>query len=325
MKILIPIIGLIIIAIVVVPQVLFTVDETESAIVTRFGEVQNVYTEPGLKIKAPFVDSVNKQEKRLLRVDIPVATLPDQEAQFLDIDAYVRYRITDPFQYFIRLRTELNAGQRVVDIVVSALRAQIGQHTREEIIGGRITIQEDGLPSVNPLLMEDGVPSRAAITRNVLEAASRSAQNEQWGIEIMDVRIMRADFPEGEIQNAVFQRMRTEREIQAQRLRATGEEEYLTRTADVDRQVEIIRAEAQEERDRLRGEGQAEAIRILADALEQDPELYSFLRSLEAYEETLDDNATLLLSPDSPLFQFLQGPNGMGEVLPPPAGEGATP
>ncbi|MEX2431094.1 MAG: protease modulator HflC [Dehalococcoidia bacterium] len=309
MKILIPFVILVVLVVIVLPQVLFKVDETQYAVITRFGEIREVYTEPGLKVKAPFVDAVNYLDNRILRVDILPSEIPDVDAQFLEIDAYVRYRIVDAQRFFVSLRTEDNAQRILNNITVGALRGEIGQRTQVEIIGGQITTSPEGLPIVDPLLTEEGIPSRAVITRNVLERARADAQNQNLGVELLDARIKRADFPE-EIAESVFERMRTERAILAQQLRAEGDEIFLTRTANVDRRVEVIRAEAQEQADTLRGQGQGEAIRILAAALEQDPELYAFLRSLETYENVLNENATLMLSPNSPLFQYLQDPSG---------------
>lgn len=309
MRILVALVVLLVIVVIVGLQAFYTVDETQYAVVTRFGEIEQVQQDPGLKVKAPFVDVVNYLDKRVLRVDIQPSTIPDVESQFLEIDAYVRYRIVDPVRFYVTVRTEQGAINRLNSIVVGALRGEIGQRTRVEIIGGEITINEEGLPIVEPLLTDEGIPSRAAITRNVLLRSQADAANQNLGIELLDARIKRADFPE-DIAEDVFERMRTERDIQAQRLRAEGEEEFLTLTADVDRRVEIIRAQAQEAADRLRGEGQAEAIAILAPALEQDPELYSFLRSLEAYEQILDGDSTLILSPDSQLLRYLQDPFG---------------
>ena len=317
MRTLIASIVLLVIVLIVTTQALYTVDETQYAVVTRFGEVQDVREDPGLNFKVPFIDTVNYLDKRVLRVDIQPAAIPDIESQFLEIDAYVRYRIVDPFRFFVTVRTEQGAITRLNSIVVGALRGEIGQRTRVEIIGGEITINEEGIPIVEPLLTEEGIASRSVITRNVLTRSQADAANQNLGIELLDARIKRADFPEA-IAEDVFERMRTERDIQAQRLRAEGEEAFLTLTADVDRRVEVIRAEAQEYSDRVRGEGQAQAIAILSPALESDPELYSFLRSLETYEAILDGDSTLILRPDSPLFRFLQDPLG-GTPTPAPA------
>jgi len=288
------------------PQFFFTVDETQHVVITRFGEVRRVLSEPGLKIKVPFIDAVTILDKRLLRIDVPPASMPDVESQFLDIDAYVRYRIVDPRAFRETLVDELRAGSRIGAIAVSALREEIGQRLRADIIGGEITDLPDGTKLVEARLTEAGVATRAALTRTVRDRTQ--AEAEMFGVVVTDVRIKRADFPQA-VEANVFTRMRTERAVQAERLRAEGDELFLTKTADVDRQVEIIRADADKTSDELRGEGEGQAIRILALALERDPELFSFLRSLEAYKMFLGSQTTAVLTANSALFQYLQSPD----------------
>ena len=298
---------LVILAVVLVPQAAYRVDETQYVVITRFGEIKSVETAPGIKFKTPFVDTVNTLDRRVLRVDVPPSGFPDIENQFLDIDAYIRYRITDPRVFRETLVNEITARQRISDIAVSALREEVGQRERTEIIGGQIIDQPDGTRIVKPI-KESGLDARASLTRRVLERVEGQVQVNGWGIKITDVRIKRADFPDSIVESA-YNRMRSEREVQAGRLRAEGEEEFLTITSKVDRDVAVIGAEADEKRDRLRGEGEAEAINILAEALEQDPDLFGFLRSLETYRSVLGENAKILIPPDSELFQYLQGPD----------------
>ena len=307
MKLIIPAIVLIVVAIIVGPQVLFTVDQTQSVIITRFGEVRRVIESPGLKVKVPFIDAANVLDRRLLRVDVPPSSMPDVENQFMDIDAYVRYRIIDPRSFREVLLNEVSASARISDIVISELRSEIGRRLRSEIIGGRPSVGPTGLAVVEPLLDADGQFTREAITLRVRERADQRAKTQRFGVEIVDVRIKRADFPAATEEN-VLTRMRTERDVQAQRLRAEGEELFLTLTAVVIRRVEVISAEADETSSQLRGEGEGEAIRLLANALERDPELFSFLRSLDAYKAFLQENSTLVLNADSSLFKFLQDP-----------------
>jgi len=313
MRLVIFLVALLIIVGIGVPQVFYTVDQTQYVVMTRFGEVTGVEKSPGLKIKAPFVDQVNVIDKRLLRVDVPPSSMPDVENQFLDIDAYVRYRIVDPRSFREVLLNEISASSRISNIVVAELRSDIGKRLRSEIIGGRLSETVDGVSTVVPLMGPAGQFTREEITSRVRETADLRAKEQNFGVEIVDVRIKRADFPAATEEN-VLTRMRTERDVQAQRLRAEGEEEFLTLTADVNRRVEIIRAEAEETSNRTRGEGEAEAIRILAEALEEDPELFSFLRSLEAYQTFLSENTTLVLSTDSELFKYLQGASGNNDL-----------
>jgi len=284
----------------------FTVDQTQHVVITRFGEIRRVISEPGLNFKLP-VDTVTVLDKRLLRIDVPPASMPDVDSQFLNIDAYVRYRIIDPRAFREKLVNEGQAAQRLGSIVIAELRAEIGLRTRPEIIGGQITDLPDGTKLVQPRLTDQGVPTREAITTIVRDRAQARVEADDLGVQIVDVRIKRAEFPQA-VEANVFNRMRTERAVQADRLRAEGEEDFLTRTADVDRLVEIISAEADETSRQLRGEGEGEAIRILSEALGQDPEFFAFLRSLAAYRNILTSRTTVVLPAESDLFQYLQSP-----------------
>ena len=308
MKLLAPIVILIVAAFVLIPQAFYKVDETEHIVLTRFGEIKGIQSNPGLKMKVPFIDVANVLDKRLLRVDVPRAGFPDIQSQFLDIDAYVRYRITDPRSFREVLSNEVTAGDRISNLVVAALREEVGMRDREEIIGGNPIDLADGTQKVEPIV-QNGVFAREELTRKVRDVADARAKEQAFGISIVDVRIKRAEFPDS-IVGTVFTRMRSEREIQANALRAQGEEQYLTKTADVDRRVEIIGAQADEKANRLRGEGEGQAISILAEALGQDPEFFAFRRSLQAYSKILNDSTTLVLPADADLFKFLLSSQG---------------
>lgn len=291
----------------------YKVDETQHVVITRFGEIREVHSTPGLKFRAPFVDQVNVLDKRILRIDVPPTSMPDVDNQFLQMDAYVRYRILDPQKFLEKLRSEITAESRIGSIVIAALRDEIGRSTQPQIIGGELLGIEEDRTVVQPLTVDgssDGTPTRVAIVEAARASADETvkAQENDFGIEIVDLRIKRADFPQATEEN-IFNRMRTERAVQAGKLRAEGEEDFRTRVADVDRLVEIISAEADQKADQLRGEGEGQAIAILADALEEDEDLFSFLRSLEAYKVFLGQNTTVVLPSDSHLFRFLQSPN----------------
>ncbi|MDA0797422.1 MAG: protease modulator HflC [Chloroflexi bacterium] len=304
------------IAAVVLWQAAYKVDETELVLVTQFGEIRAVETSPGLQFKVPFVQQVTRLDKRVLRVDVQPAGFPDKESQFLEIDAYVRYKI-QPTELGIQnfresLLTETGARDKISQIAIASLRAEVGNRLREQIIGGRITVNPDGTRTVTAILAPDGSSIREQLTRIVTASVQAQADAQGFGIDIIDVRIKRADFPES-IVESVYTRMRSERQVQAERLRAEGEQQFLTKTAEVDKAVENIAASADETSNRLRGDGEAEAIRILAEALEADADLFAFRRSLQAYATILGSQSTLVLSANSPLFQFLQTPDGLGE------------
>jgi len=287
--------------------VAYTVDETEYTVITQFGAVQRTVKTPGLKFKTP-IETVIKFDKRLLRIDVPTAPMPDRDSQFLEIDAYVRYVIENPRTFLENLRDESTAGLRLGNLAISAIRDEVGLRDRKDIIGGDPITLSDGTITVEPRLSEDGSPSREAMMVLVLERLREDAE-EEFGVTIIDVRIKRADFPTA-AENSVFDRMRSERSVQAQRLRAEGEEQYLTITADVTRRVRVIKADAERDAQVLAGQGEAQAILILSAALEKDPEFFAFRRSLEAYANFMQEGTTLVLPSDNDLFQYLENPSG---------------
>ena len=272
------------------PQAFFVVDETQLAVVTRFGEPKREVKSPGLYPKTPFIDTVTYFDKRLLLFDAPPDSLLTLDKKRLIIDVYARGRIVDPLIFFEKLRSETLATARAVDIISSELRREIASDNQADII---TTKREDIMNRV----------------RDTVSPALR-----EFGIEVVDIRIKRADFP-AEIAQSVYLRMQAERKRKADRERAEGAEVDAQVRADVDKQATIIRAEADRDANIIRGSGEAEAIAIFADALEQDPEFYSFQRSLEAYKTflTQNPNTTIILPPDSDLLQFLQNPRGNGE------------
>ena len=269
-----------------VPQVVFVVDETEVAIVTRFGELQAVQENPGLNFKTPFVAKVTKYEKRLLIFDAPPQSMLTRDKKRLEIDVYARGRIVNPRLFRETVFTEANAATVAIPIISSSLREEIAKDDQIEII------------AVN----------REEIMNRVRDAVA--PQLVPFGIEVVDIRIKRADFP-ATIADSVYARMQAERKRIADRERAEGAERDAEVRAEVDREAAIIRAEAERDAQITRGEGEAESVKIFAEALQQDPEFYAFQRSLQAYRTFLTDgNTTLVLPADSELFQFLQSPTG---------------
>ena len=277
-------ITLLVLSAIILPQVLVVVDETELAIITRLGDPQRSIRSAGLYVKAPLIDSVTKFEKRLLIFDAPAESLLTSDKKRLIIDVYARGRITDPLLFFQTVRSVTQARSRVIDIVASELRREIAKDLQLDVIKTKREEIENAV--------RDGV---------------RPIINE-LGIDIVDVRIKRADFPQA-IAGSVYERMKAERKRIADRERAEGAEADLEKRAKVDREAVEIRSGARKEADIIRGEAEAEAIAIFAEALEQDPEFYRFLRSLDAYALFLGDNTTVVLPADSDLFEFLQSPS----------------
>ncbi len=311
MKILVVLGGLALVALIVISQSLYVVDITEQVIITRFGDPQTVTRDPGLYIKAPFVDTALRFDKRVLRIDAPAVSMPDIEKQNMTIDSYARYRIVDPLQFFKTLQTESTARTRLGDIVTSSLRDEIARSTRTEIIGAERVLDDNGIPVID----EDGLPiiepseSRTELLDNVFKATEKRVEEGKFGVEIIDVRMKRADFSD-RVQDSIYNRMRAERNRIATRFRSEGEEEDLKIRAQANKQREIILAEAERTGNEVRGRGEAEAIRILADALNRDPEFFAFRRSLESYQKFMNNRTTVILSSDTELFKFLQEPPG---------------
>jgi membrane protease subunit HflC len=302
----------VILLIVVLTTSLYVVDETEQVVVTRFGDVRAIQTSPGLYVKAPFgVDSVTSYDKRVLRIDAPADRFLDKDINILEIDVYARFRISNPRDFLQTLNTEDNANRVLGQRINAALRAEVAERSREEIIGGDVELDEEGVPITDDEGNSVVRPTnrRTEILDTVLAAVQTdlAQENPPFGVEMIDIRIKRADFP-AEVADRIFERMRSDREKISRRLRAEGEEEARGRRAAAEREVEVILAEADRDADRLRGEGEAEAISILADALNQDPEFFSFRRSLDAYRLFLTQQSTMILSTESPLFKFLQSP-----------------
>ena len=264
------VIALFVFAAIFLPQLLFSVDETEVAIVTRFGQIKSEIYDAGLNVKTPFMDSVTKFDKRLLIFDSPPNSLLTRDKKRLIIDVYARGRIVDAGTFRERLGDEQRASDRAVDIISSELRREIASHDQAEII----TTQRD-------LMMA-----------NVLKAVKPKLAD--FGIEIDDVRIKRADFP-NEIAGSVYARMQAERKRKADKERAEGAEIDAQVRADADRKATIILANAKRDSSITRGCGEAEATGVFAAALEQDPEFYSFQRSLETFKQILGSGTTVVL------------------------------
>ena len=302
---------LVILALIIITQSLFIVQETEQVVVTRFGDVQSVHTSPGLYFKAPFVDSVINYDRRLLRIDAPPSQFLDRDINILEIDVYGRFRINDPRAFLQTLTTEENARSILAQRINSSLRAEVAERSREEIIGGDVELDESGEPVTDDEGNSRVQPtnSRTELLEDVIAAVQVNLAQEDpsFGVEMIDVRIKRADFPQ-QVAGRIFERMRSDREKISRRLRAEGEEEARTRRAAADRDVEVILAGADRDASRLRGDGEAQAIAILAESLNQDPEFFSFRRSLDAYKAFLNQRTTVILSSDAPIFRFLQSP-----------------
>jgi len=265
----------------------FTVQQIESALVLQLGEPKRVLTDPGLYFKIPVIQNVIKIDNRILHLDAAPAEVIASDQKRLVADAYLRYRITDPLLFFQAVTTEAAANLRLQSLLESALRETLGTQPLNAIISGQ----------------------RLALMATVSQVTSGQAAG--LGIEVVDVRIKRADLPE-ENSQAVYQRMRTGREQEARQIRAEGAEAALRTRAFADREVTVILANAQRDSEILRGLGDAKAIELFAEAFGKDIEFFSFYRSMQAYRTALGaDDTTMVLSPDSDFFKFFSRMTGV--------------
>jgi membrane protease subunit HflC len=271
-------------ALILARQVFFIVDEPEQVIITQFGEYKRTIQEPGLAAKMPFVQTVNRFERRVLSSDAPKAEYLTQDKKRLVADPVTRWKIADPLMFFKTVRDESGARARLDDLVFSELRREVASHGFDEVIGNK----------------------REIIMDNVAKTARAKAQ--EFGILVVDVRIKRADLPQ-EVQASVYQRMQAEREREAKRYRSEGDEESAKLKAETDKERTILLATAKQNAERLRGQGDAAAARVYADAFGQDAEFYGFVRTLHAYEQFLGKRSTLLLPADADLFRYLGSPS----------------
>ena len=266
---------------------LFTVNQTQQALVLQFGEPKRTIQEPGLAFKLPFIQDVTYYEKRVLSLipqDAEEVILSDQKR--LQVDAYARYQIEDPLLFYQTVRNELGARGRLEAIIDSSVRRALGRETLASILTGQ----------------------RNDITRSIGEEVNASVSS--LGIKIIDVRLRRADYPAATSQN-IFNRMKSEREREAKEFRATGEEEAQKIRADAEKTRTVIISEAQREAQETRGAGDGKAIEIYADSFGQDADFFAFYRSMEAYRKSMNNNDTsLVLSPDTSFFRFFKDKNG---------------
>jgi membrane protease subunit HflC len=260
---------------------LFIVDITQTAIVVRLGKPVRTITHPGLQVKVPFVDDVTYFDKRLLDYDSSAQDVITQDKKTILIDNFAKWRITDPLKVYQAFQTQRGALRRLDDIIYSELRVELGRHDLSEIVS----------------------KTRSDIMAVVTERANEKAK--AYGIEVQDVRIKRADLPE-QNEKAVFARMQAERERQAKQYRAEGAEEAQKIRSEAEKDREIILAEAYKTSEELRGEGDAKAFRIYAEAYRQDPGFFEFTRSMEAYRKSLIGNTAMVLSPESEFLKFLK-------------------
>jgi len=259
----------------------YIVDLRETAIVVQLGKPVRTVTEPGMKFKIPFIQTVHIFDKRLLDYDVPARDVITSDKKTILIDNFAKWRIVDPLRVYQAFQTQRGALQRLDDIIYSELRVELGRHDLTEIV------------SANRLIIMEAVSKRAN------EKASA------YGLEVLDVRIKRADLPE-QNEKAIFARMQAERQRQAKQYRAEGAEEAQKIRSEADKDKAIILADAYKISQELRGDGDSQAFNIYAKAYKQGPKFFAFLRSMEAYKKIFKKGTTMVLSPDSEFLQYLK-------------------
>ena len=281
------ILGAIVVALGIIISVsVFTVRETEQALVLQFGQWQRTASDPGIQFKWPW-QSAQKYEKRVLSVDPPAEEVLLNDQKRILVDAFARYKITNPLKFFQTVRTEATFQNRFGNILTSTVKEVVAQQALEDMLSEK----------------------RNSIMESIRDSVAKNTAG--FGIEVVDIRIGRSELPEAVSQN-VYDRMRTEREREANLLRAEGEENARRIRATADRQQVEIVAEAEREAQVLRGNGDAARNGILGEAYGQDPEFFEFFRSLEAYRETFEEpGTTMLLKPDSDFFRYFNDVGGL--------------
>ena len=259
---------------------IFIVKEINQAIVLQFGDPKRILMKPGLNFKVPFIQNVVFLDKRILNLDAPPAEVIASDQKRLIVDAFARFKIVDPLKFYISVGNERVARSRLSTIINSRIRSVLGTQRLQTLLSEERTKQM--------ALIQEGVNNEAA----------------KFGIEIVDVRIKRADLPPAN-SDAIYRRMQTEREREAKEFRAKGAEMAITITSTADKEVTVILADAEKQSQILKGEGDGQRNKIFADAFGQDPEFFAFYRAMQAYETALIGGETsLILSPDSEFFKF---------------------
>lgn len=265
---------------------LFVVHQNEQVLVLEFGKPTRVIQQPGLHWKIPVVETVDYFDKRILDMDSQPQEVTASDQKRIVVDAFTRYRIVDPLKFYQTVRDERMVRSRLGPIVESSIRRVLGASTFQELVRDK---REDLMKRIARLVNEEG---------------------KEFGLEVVDVRIKRADLPE-QNSKSVYDRMRAERQREAAEFRAQGAAEANRIKATADREATVINAEATRRGEILRGEGDAERNKVFADAFNRDPDFFAFYRSMQAYEGGIKSGDTrLLLSPDSEFFRYFNSPGG---------------
>ena len=267
--------------------IIYSVDTTEYAVVTQFGNPVNTILEPGLKIKLPEpIQSVHRFDNRIQVYEAEPLELLTSDKKSVKVDYYGTWRITDPVTYMKTVKDKVGAEARLLDVFSSSLGVNLGQYSFDELIN-----VESNKLKLNTMMQD------------TVQKCKEKAK--EYGIEVVDAQIKVLNFPEANKQS-VFSRMKAEREQMAKKYRSEGSEEAAKIRADAEKEQKILLSEAYKQANKFKGEGDAEAIKIYAEAFQKDPKFYEFIRALETYEKTIDEKTTLVLPSNSEILKYLE-------------------
>ena len=292
----------------------YTISETEQVILTQFGKTMGEpFNQAGMRFKLPFIQTVNRIDKRILEWDGRASEMPTRDKLYIIVDTFGRWRISDPLQFFTRLRDERSAQSRLDDIIGSEVRNAVAKHDLIEIV----RTDKNRKPAVDATLSADAgqigglLPislGRMAIESEIVKAAAPKLKD--FGIELIDVRFMRVHYNAG-VSSKIHERMMSERQQIAARFRSEGEGEAAKILGNKERDLRQIESEAYREVQKMRGDADAKATEIYSRAYGGSPEsveFHRFLRTMDAYRKTIDKDTTLLLTTDSDMFRYLKQP-----------------
>ncbi|NBC24910.1 MAG: protease modulator HflC [Bacteroidetes bacterium] len=306
---LILIVALILGGVILLSQSIYIVNETQQVVITQFGKpIGEAVSEPGLKFKTPFLQKANFFEKRYLEWDGDPNQIPTKEKKFIFVDSYARWHITDPLQFYKRLTNERGAQSRLDDIIDGETRDQVASHSLEEVV--RNTNREADTTAKISEIIEDSL-ARIEVGRKRIQNIIQEKANEETkdlGIEILDFRFKRINYVE-DVRQRVYDRMKSERIRIADKFRSEGEGEASRINGEKERELNQIQSEAYKQAETIKGKADAEAARIYARAYNKSSrsvELYSFLKSMETFDNTFDSSTTVILSTDSELYKYLK-------------------
>ena len=298
---------IILVLLIVASTCFYIIPEKNQVVITQFGQPKRVVSEAGLHLKKPILEQVNVFEKRILEWDGKPTQVPTRDKRYIWVDSFARWRIADPLKFFQRIRNETSAHALLDDIINSEVRNQISNQLLIDAIrsSNREMSLMAGIDGERLAEITEVNVGRNEIIKNVLEKAGPAAS--EYGMELVDIQIKRINYVE-EVRKAVYERMKVERKRIAAKYRSEGEGEMMDIMGQKEREEKQILSEAYKKSQEIKGKADAEAIKIYAEAYSKDPEFYSFLKTLESYEENLGKSSTLILSTDSDYLKYLQSP-----------------